>query len=326
MVISAGISQIGGKYRLRKDLLELTPLHAFFISLFCGACWYELNKPRVQYECFNDINSEYINYLEVVKCFPNRFDKLKEGVLGLVSQQIFNDIIKGVLVPENRIERAYFFYLLNKMGYSGTTSKEKPSDANFRGMKAPATDEKIKDFEKKFRGIVGKNEVGFKGLNPKTTRPFSNNDLGILTPIDKEAVERLRYTLLTKYDFRHAYKLFHKGYHIKKGLTSQCFVFVDPPYPSTEKYYGNFFKEQDHYDLIDIMINSPFLFLLTIGCECGFYLDALKEAGWYIKKLKVKYSTDAGNQQDSIEYACTNFKISNELPLMKYEYKQKVLS
>lgn len=335
LVISANISQIGGKFRLRKELSELTPLHAFFSSLFCGACWYELNKPRVQYECFNDKNSEYINYLEVIRCFPKRFDELKEGLLGLVSQKIFNDIVKGILIPENIIERAYFFYLLNKIGFSGSTSKGSKDmgwkgfrgittpNARFRGTTPPALNEKIHDFEKNkanFRDIGGKG--GFKGINPKTTRPYTNNDMGVLTPLDPEAIIRLRYVVLTCYDFRKMYKMYHKAYFIKKGLTTECFIFADPPYPSAEKYYGNMFKPEDHYNLIDIMVNTPFRFLLTIGGECGFYIDALKDAGWYIIKTNVKYSTDANTQKESIEYICMNYNIK-KIPIMKYDDKQK---
>ena len=133
MVISAGISQIGGKYRLRKELLDLTPHHDFFLSMFAGACWFELNKPRCRYECFNDIDSELINYLLTVSGrdeegnydtkIIEEFENLKNGVFGLVSQEICNRIKRGDLKPRNNIERAYFFYYLSS---SLAVLKKKP--------------------------------------------------------------------------------------------------------------------------------------------------------------------------------------------------------
>lgn len=38
-MIASGISQIGGKFRLRKTLQEFTPNHEFFLSEFFGAGW-----------------------------------------------------------------------------------------------------------------------------------------------------------------------------------------------------------------------------------------------------------------------------------------------
>jgi len=115
-IISSSISQLGGKYRLRKTLLSFTPKHDFFLSLFAGSCIYELNKPRAKYEAFNDADSELINYLLVIREYPKEFDDMKKGVFGLVSQEICNRIIRKELIPRNNIEKAFHFYYLNKMG------------------------------------------------------------------------------------------------------------------------------------------------------------------------------------------------------------------
>ena len=61
--IKSGISQVGGKYRLMNKLLEFVPYHEFFLSMFSGACWMELNKPRTRYECYNDYESEIIIHM-----------------------------------------------------------------------------------------------------------------------------------------------------------------------------------------------------------------------------------------------------------------------
>ena len=48
-MLKSGISQIGGKFRLRKQLLNFVPYHEYFLSLFCGSCVFELNKPKARF-------------------------------------------------------------------------------------------------------------------------------------------------------------------------------------------------------------------------------------------------------------------------------------
>ena len=305
MVIMSGISQIGGKYRLRKQLLEFTPWHEFFLSMFTGAAHYELNKPRVRYECFNDYDSEIINYLLQIREYPDEFNKMKEGVFGLVSQEIANRIVRGDLKPKNDLERAYFFYYLNKVTFGGTFQK------GYRVLTLP-TSCKI-DIKSHY-----------KGINPKTTRPWTNNDLGLLSPLDVEAIERLRYVNLTAYDFRKVYKMFYEGFYVRKGLTKECFIYADPPYPGKEKYYNSGFGMDEHLELIDILLESPFNILLSIGCDCEFYIDALKEGGWFIEEVYTKYSTDANSQKETKEYFCMNYDIKKE-PKLIMDYQQNIL-
>lgn len=325
MVISAGISQIGGKYRLRKQLLKLTPIHEFFLSPFCGACWFELNKPRCRYECFNDKDSELINYLLFIRENPKEFDEMKKGVFGLVSQEICNRIINGELNPKDNIERAYFFYYLNKLTFGGSPNKGLWGISNPRAGLPTIHDKDFKEIKSKYRGItlptvckeksIKEAKASFKGINPKTTRPYSNNDCGLLSPLDPKAIERLRYVNLTSYDFRRVYKLFYRAFHKRKGLTKECFIYADPPYPGTEKYYGSLFKPEDHQELIEICLDSPFNLMLSIGGDCKFYLEIFQKAGWFIKNLYTRYSTDANSQDLTKEYAIMNYDIS-KLPIM----------
>lgn len=495
--IRSGISSIGGKFRLLNKILNYVPYHEFYLEPFLGAGWILLNKYRCRYECGNDANSEIINYLLIIERYPDQFDEMKQGVFGLVSQEICNQIIRGEIQPRNNLERAYFFYYLNKLTFGGDIKKVQKNDcedeAHYCGIMRPTDPirkpqyEQIKkeyetkgfggiinpraipqntlhekDFEKikkewktkgfaglvdqkrqnaridkegikeaketyrgivlptvckeksingaktdfknvcyslqppgmqvrktnvkqakssfaginntragsnasnmrdmdksineakinyrgvlpidgfaskrdlptiksKFRGTSSKvkieeekvknhyQAIGYKGINPKTTRPFKNNDCGLLTPIDREAIKRLRYVNLTSYDFRKVYKLFYEAFHVRKGLNRECFVYFDPPFPGTEKYYGDRFKEEDHQDLIDILLKSPFNCMLSIGSKCKMYLEALKD--WVIIPVKVKYSTDAISQSDSQEYIIMNYEIS-KLSRMGMDYQK----
>lgn len=455
MVIKSGISQIGGKYRLRKRLLEFTPYHEFFLSMFTGASHFELNKPRCRYECFNDGESDIINYLVQIQEHQKEFDAMKQGVFGLVSQEICNRIVNGKIQPKNDLEKAYFFYYLNKLtfgagiwkvrkkppfkgidpkgtsqeetkiikeefeiktkGYRGITvpslSKENTIDgkeefelktkgyhglidqklqnpridapgieeaknqykkislpmlssgigggdgagnkdniekakARFRGIVLPTVgkEKSVNDAKAKYRGIQGlsnpvtKRDVGkwkkdfekgkasYKGVNPKITRPHTNNDCGLLTPIDPEAIKRLRYVNLTAYDFARVYKMFYEAFHVRKDLNRECFVYADPPYPGTEKYYGHLFPSERHQELIDIILKTPFNFMLSIGGKCEeLYIAPLEEEGWVIKPVKVKYATSANHQKESQEYICMNYEISG-VAKMILPSNQKVMN
>lgn len=323
--------------------------------MFLGAGHFELNKPRCRYECFNDAESDIINYLVQIHKYPKEFDAMKQGVFGLVSQEICNRIVNGKIQPKNDLEKAYFFYYLNKLTFGGSiwkVRKKPPYALEPKGLGPYITKKEIEeiktkgycglnqnraipqstfhkeDIEKikaKFRGItiptvckeksVNEAKASFKGINPKTTRPYKNNDCGLLSPIDTEAIKRLRYVNLTAYDFRKVYKMFYEAFHIRKGLERECFVFEDPPYPGTEKYYGDLFPKELHQDLIEINLKSPFNIMQTIGGDCHFYIEAYEDAGWNIVPVKVKYSTDANTQNERQEYICMNYDIK-KVPLM----------
>lgn len=328
-MIKSGISQIGGKFRLRKQLLQLTPHHEFFLSMFLGAGHFELNKPRCRYECFNDLDAEIINYFLIIHQYPEEFNKLKEGVFGLVSQEIADRIANGTLQPRNDIERAYFFYYLNKVTFGSNIwqVRENPPykgidpggvqyKSKYRGMTLPTVckDKSIIDAKSRY-----------KGINPKTTRPYSNNDCGLLTPIDPDAIKRLRYVNLTKYDFRKAYKMFYEAFYKRKGLEKECLIFEDPPYPGTEKLYHMDFGMEEHNALIELNLESPFNVMQTIGGNCEFYLDSYKEVGWKIKEVFTKYSTDANSQNPTKEYICMNFNIKN-FPKMIMDYQPDLMN
>lgn len=169
--ISAGISQIGGKFMLVNTIREYIPYHEFFLSPFCGACWVEFQKPRCRYECFNDLNAELINYLLVIREHPKEFDELKQGVFGLVSQEICNRIVRGELLPQNNIERAYFFYYLNKLTFGGSVQKgygymidnHNLSREGYGRVDSKVVENAKQDYEWKTKGYIGIHREGFTG-------------------------------------------------------------------------------------------------------------------------------------------------------------------
>ena len=314
-MLKSGISQIGGNFRTRKVLLANTPHHEYFLSLFTGSGIYEFNKPKAfHYECLNEINPEFVNYFIVLKKFFKEFEeRRKKGPYTIVSRYLYELLNAGVLTPNDMIEQAIQFYYKIKLSYA--------SQLTFRGLIPETTSKKqfIERAKKDFREAAEKKshqtKGRFKSSLGKTTRPISNNDCGILTELNPNLPERLKYVIFECLDFRTIYRKFYKAYHKKKGLTKEVLVYADPPFPGTEHYYGNLFKPEYHYDLIDIMIDCPFNFMLSIGKDCGFYLDALRAAGWFIKEISIRYSTNANAQKLSKEYLCTNYDIK-KIPKM----------
>lgn len=279
--------------------------------------------------------------------YPEEFDELKQGVLGLVSQEICNRITTGELKPKNNLERAYFFYYLNHLCFAGVKKKgiigminqrillsrvDKPNiekvKAQYRGILLPTVckDKSVDDVKANFRGMSSKVKINanYKGINPKTTRPYTNNDCGLLTPLDLNTIERLRYVNLTTYDFRKCYRLFYEAFYKRKGLEKECFIYADPPYPGTEKYYESKFKDKMHLQLIELALDSPFHFMLSMGGDCELYLDIFKEERWNIKELKVKYSRSANFQYDRKEYLITNYDLKS-FPKMIHDNQKNIL-
>lgn len=281
---SLNISRPGGKFRTIKILKKITPFHDSFLSLFCGACWYEINKPRARFEVFNDKDSELINYLLVIRDHPKEFDELKKGVFSLVSKEIFERMSDLRLKPKDNLERAYFFYYLNKWAFGGS-------------------------IRKMYRGITLKGSApNYAGISYKLTRPHTNNDKGLMSPLDPKSIKRLQYVNITNYNFEKCYDLFARALLKKKPLQkdpNEILIFADPPYPSTESYYNASFCEEDHLKLINILDNTPFNFILTIGMECDIYLKKLDHH--YILPIKVVYSTSANNQYERQEYIIMNY-------------------
>jgi len=83
------ICWVGGKRLLRKRILSLFPPHVCYVEVFGGAAWVLFGKdPSIsQVEVLNDIDSELINFYEVVKYHP--MDFIASFDWELVSRELF---------------------------------------------------------------------------------------------------------------------------------------------------------------------------------------------------------------------------------------------
>ena len=260
---------MGGKSKLINTLLKHTPYHERFLSLFTGSGIYEVNKPRANFEVFNDVDSELINYLYVIKNHPIEFEQIKKGLFGLCSKNLFDLIKTAQIKPKNAIERAFFFYYRVKLSFAGQTTQ-------------------------------------YFGMNFKNKDSYKSVDNGLLSPLNEKVIERLRYVNILNYPFKRCYDLFENALFNNNAI-EDTFIYCDPPYPGTENVYVNQFSKEDHHELIDILLKTKFNFMLSIGGDCDFYLDSL--SSFIITKVKTVYSANAKAQRERVEYLIMNYDL-----------------
>ncbi|HRN49839.1 MAG TPA: DNA adenine methylase [Anaerolineales bacterium] len=111
------IKWAGGKYRLRKHIIELIPEHTCYVELFCGASWVLFGKPPSQVEVINDIDGELINFFRVIKKQPTRFVNSFKNEL--VSRQVFDDYVAEHPAKLSEIQRAHRFFYIIMAGWGG---------------------------------------------------------------------------------------------------------------------------------------------------------------------------------------------------------------
>src|SRR4051794_21454863 len=69
-MLNSPIKWVGGKSRLRKQIISLLPPHTCYVELFAGAAWVLFGKPPSNVEVLNDIDQDLVNFFRVVKEKP----------------------------------------------------------------------------------------------------------------------------------------------------------------------------------------------------------------------------------------------------------------
>lgn len=116
-MINSPIKWVGGKSRLRKQIIEFLPPHTCYVELFAGAAWVLFGKPPSDVEVLNDIDGELVNFFRVVKYLPEEL--IKSFDLELVSRSEFNRLAELDVKKLSEIERAHRFYYIIMAGWGG---------------------------------------------------------------------------------------------------------------------------------------------------------------------------------------------------------------
>jgi DNA adenine methylase len=117
VMLNSPFKWVGGKSRLRKQIIPILPKHTCYVELFSGAAWVLFGKPKSDVEVLNDIDQELITFFRVVREKPEELIASFEWEL--VSRAEFERL--SCLEPEQLtdIQRAHRFYYLIMAGWGG---------------------------------------------------------------------------------------------------------------------------------------------------------------------------------------------------------------
>jgi DNA adenine methylase len=121
MTVRSPIRWVGGKYKLRYKIIELSPpqgTYTCYVELFGGAAWVLFAKQPSPVEVLNDKDGELVHFFRVLRESP---DALAERVsrYPLVSRQEFDDLALLDPTKLTSLDRAYRFFYLVMAGWGG---------------------------------------------------------------------------------------------------------------------------------------------------------------------------------------------------------------
>ncbi|MCI0506732.1 MAG: DNA adenine methylase [Gammaproteobacteria bacterium] len=116
-MINSPFKWVGGKSRLRKQIISLLPKHTCYIEIFSGAAWVLFGKPPSDVEVLNDIDQELVTFFRVVKEKPEKLIASFEWEL--VSRTEFQRLASLDPTQLTDVQRAHRFYYLIMAGWGG---------------------------------------------------------------------------------------------------------------------------------------------------------------------------------------------------------------
>jgi DNA adenine methylase len=116
-MISSPFKWVGGKSRLRKQIIDILPPHTCYVEPFAGAAWVLFGKTPSPVEILNDIDQELVNFFRVVKEKPELL--IKSFELELVARVEFEKLAELDPKQLTDVDRAHRFYYLIMAGWGG---------------------------------------------------------------------------------------------------------------------------------------------------------------------------------------------------------------
>ncbi len=116
-MINSPFKWVGGKSRLRKQIISLFPEHTCYVELFAGAAWVLFGKQPSNVEVLNDIDQDLVTFFRVVKEKPEEL--IASFAWELVSRAEFERLASLEASKLTDLQRAHRFYYLIMAGWGG---------------------------------------------------------------------------------------------------------------------------------------------------------------------------------------------------------------
>lgn len=114
-MIHSPLRYVGGKFYARALILEQLPAHTFYVEPFAGGASIFFAKPKVKRNWLNDIDTELINCLTIIRDRPTELITSLSGELATKERHHYYKYLH----PVTTLERAQRWYYLNRTSYSG---------------------------------------------------------------------------------------------------------------------------------------------------------------------------------------------------------------
>lgn len=130
------IPWFGGKQLMAGKLVPLFPEHRTYVEVFGGACSLLFAKESSPVEIYNDLDSDLVNFMRVLrdpKFFPDFYHR---ACLSPYSREEWMFCKQHLNDDENPVERARRFFVLARFSFSGLVGNSFGIDitASKRGM------------------------------------------------------------------------------------------------------------------------------------------------------------------------------------------------
>jgi len=116
-MINSPFKWVGGKSRLRKQIISLLPKHTCYVEPFAGAAWVLFGKEPSDVEILNDIDQEIVTFFRVIKEKPEEF--IRSFDFEMVSRSEFQRQARFNPQELEDVQRAHRFYYLIMAGWGG---------------------------------------------------------------------------------------------------------------------------------------------------------------------------------------------------------------
>ncbi len=115
--VNSPFKWVGGKSRLRREIIPILPPHTCYVEPFAGAAWVLFGKPPSDVEVINDIDDQLINFFRVVKEKPEELIASFEWEL--VARAEFERLAALDTAKLSDVQAAHRFYYIIMAGWGG---------------------------------------------------------------------------------------------------------------------------------------------------------------------------------------------------------------